>query len=205
MQFLHCVRFDATVMGGDSTISDAFAGGVVCVFYSSFFWGTFLQCVTHATRWHSSYTMLLIYHRGTHFITLTPLLFAGSHSYTAPWTAVAAEELRHCCPEAFRVLATIPTTFCKIHYKRELPVHITYQRPIFVLLVSHHFDEAMCIYVYMYMYMYMYMYIYIYMYMYMYMLIYMCVCVCVSYYIIVLSCWSNVLLSSRPVLRSNLY
>ena len=40
-----------------------------------------------------------------------------------------AEELRGVCPEAFNVLATVPATFQKVHYARETPVHMVYQRP----------------------------------------------------------------------------
>lgn len=40
-----------------------------------------------------------------------------------------AEELRGVCPDAFRVLATVPATFQKVHYARETPVHMVYQRP----------------------------------------------------------------------------
>ncbi len=45
----------------------------------------------------------------------------------------AAEEFRRTQPEAFDVLCRIPATFQKVHYRRDVPVHIVYQRPHFVL------------------------------------------------------------------------
>ncbi|RDD42516.1 putative gamma-butyrobetaine dioxygenase [Trichoplax sp. H2] len=44
-----------------------------------------------------------------------------------------AEELRLQSPEDFRILSTIPATFQKIHFEREFPVSMRYQRPHIVL------------------------------------------------------------------------
>lgn len=40
-----------------------------------------------------------------------------------------AEEFRTTCPAAFHLLATVPATFQKVHYAREQPVHMVFQRP----------------------------------------------------------------------------
>ncbi len=66
VQLLHCMQFDSSIQGGDSTFIDAMH---------------------------------------------------------------VAEELRGVCPDAFRILASVPATFQKIHYARETPVHMVYQRP----------------------------------------------------------------------------
>ncbi|XP_022333669.1 2-(trimethylamino)ethylphosphonate dioxygenase-like isoform X2 [Crassostrea virginica] len=44
-----------------------------------------------------------------------------------------AEEFRRSNPDEFYVLTQIPTTFQKIHYQRENPVHMVYQKPILTL------------------------------------------------------------------------
>ncbi|XP_013381995.1 uncharacterized protein LOC106152800 isoform X2 [Lingula anatina] len=66
LQFLHCVRFDPEVTGGESIFLDCF---------------------------------------------------------------VVAEEFREQYPEDFETLARVPATFQKIHFEREYPVYMTYQRP----------------------------------------------------------------------------
>ncbi|CAH1791212.1 unnamed protein product [Owenia fusiformis] len=44
-----------------------------------------------------------------------------------------AEEMRQLYPEKFEVLCRVPATFQKIHYERERPVHMVYQRPHIIL------------------------------------------------------------------------
>lgn len=49
---------------------------------------------------------------------------------------LVAESLRTMDPAAFLALAACPLAFQKVHYDRELPVHMTYQRPAIALAGS---------------------------------------------------------------------
>lgn len=40
-----------------------------------------------------------------------------------------AEQFREICPAAFDILASVPATLHKVHYARDTPVHMVYQRP----------------------------------------------------------------------------
>lgn len=70
LQFLHCLKFDSCVTGGESTFLDVFK---------------------------------------------------------------VAGEFRKEHPKDFDILTSVPATFKKIHYNREEPVHMTYQRPHIML------------------------------------------------------------------------
>ena len=61
MQFLHCLRFDAAVIGGDSTISDAFAG-IDSIAFFFFLWSQKkkLAHVLHTTRRTTDFAVVLL-------------------------------------------------------------------------------------------------------------------------------------------------
>lgn len=46
---------------------------------------------------------------------------------------LAAEQFRHEYPKLFKILTRVPATFKKIHFERERPVYMEYQRPHIVL------------------------------------------------------------------------
>lgn len=58
------------------------------------------------------------------------LLLVGNWRATAAelTTLVHEQRLRSCKPRSFATLCELPNTFQKVHYKRDKPVHIVYQR-----------------------------------------------------------------------------